>query len=228
MKLIKFRTFWDEDSFNRVKKIIETGEFWCSKLWNQNDPMEGVYKNSYFKSIDIEETFNEKNGYMMCSFSCSNKNDRTEEKGIPEINPIQNPLLWGYYTNGYKGIAIEIEIDKSKLHEIEYVEEKEFSKNMNGAITIITRKLKNWIHEGEFRFLKQGVPEGSYSIGKIIKVYFGNPYGETSNYKNIVQNSKSLRTYLQFKEELEKVCYKEGFRKENNSKSNLIIWSKES
>ncbi|MGP8329849.1 MAG: hypothetical protein ACT6FF_05985 [Methanosarcinaceae archaeon] len=59
--LIKFRPLANLDDLKRAKQIIENGKFWCSKLWNLNDPMEGVYETSCeFKHI-IDDIFKEKN-----------------------------------------------------------------------------------------------------------------------------------------------------------------------
>ena len=61
LKLIKFRSLGSDNEFKRIKEILKTNKFWCSKLWNLNDPMEGVYRNSFFNSDDIFKMFTEKN-----------------------------------------------------------------------------------------------------------------------------------------------------------------------
>ena len=46
MKLYKFRPLANCDDLKRIKQIVEEKKFWCSRLWDLNDPMEGVYHNS--------------------------------------------------------------------------------------------------------------------------------------------------------------------------------------
>lgn len=62
-----------------------------------NDPMEGVYLAPLDES-KISKMFEEKDGFVICSFS-------SEEA-------LDNPLSWGHYANGFKGIAIGIEVNK--------------------------------------------------------------------------------------------------------------------
>ena len=43
LKLYKFRSLGEPNSVNRVVGILRTKKFWCSKFWDMNDPMEGVF-----------------------------------------------------------------------------------------------------------------------------------------------------------------------------------------
>lgn len=194
-KLVKFRPLANENDLNRAKEIIETGRFWCSKLWNLNDPMEGVF--STYNPEYINPLFTEKNKRVICSFSC--------------LDALNNPLLWGYYANGYKGIAIEIEVhnnmaDNEKIKKITYKNESLLDSNVFGVDDIITRKLTNWEHENEYRFLKKSKEEGLYKIGDITKVHFGTPYKKMANNENIHNNSETLRKYNFLKKELQLSC----------------------
>ena len=108
--LFKFRSIADRQDFERARKIIETGEFWCSKLWEMNDPMEGVYAHATEELEDwqIGNLFSMKNNYVMCSFS--------GEKALID------PLMWGYYASGFKGISIEVEVeDVPEIRKVSYV-----------------------------------------------------------------------------------------------------------
>jgi len=113
LKLYKFRSLGTELDVCRLKSLIETGHFWCSKIWDLNDPMEGVYRNSNFNTEDIERIFSDKNNHLICSFS--------GEKGF------KNPLLWGYYANGFKGAVIEIEVEKDN----DYIKRMDYSVSPN-------------------------------------------------------------------------------------------------
>lgn len=196
MNLLKFRPLANEQDYERIKDIIETGKFWCSKLWNLNDPMEGIYNSQDFSSEIISQMSSEKNKYTICSFS--------------ESGALNNNLLWGYYANGLKGIAIEIEIDNSEIDKIQYSTEENIHQNLDDVRKIITRKLKMWEYEKEYRYLKKDSDEGYYKIGKITKVYFGNPYFNISNKQYIVDNSHTLRDYNLFKKKLKLLCEKKN------------------
>jgi hypothetical protein len=197
--LIKFRSLANEHDFERAKEIIEDGKFWCSKLWNHNDPMEGIFSTYNYSSV--ESLFNGKNNYVICSFA------------LPEA--LYEPLLWGYYANGFKGIAIEIEPNNNEtFREIQYYKESEFQEktfeSTDDIPYIITRKLDNWKHEQEVRLIKKSKKETSYNIGSIKKVHFGNPYQNADNYQKIHDNSKTLRKYEFLKNELKLICEDKG------------------
>ena len=207
IRLIKFRSLVEDDDFKNAKDIIETGKFWCSKLWNLNDPMEGVYKIT--NTSNISEVFSDKNRYVICSFSSK--------------KALKCPLLWGYYAEGYKGIAIEIEcskkiIDNSEINDgindcivqVEYVENTGKISSNSSVPKIISEKLKCWEHEEEYRYLNRSGSGNLFQIGEVKKVYFGNPYGNTVNNEQIYEsiykseklkkykeNEKALREYLE-------------------------------
>lgn len=210
IRLIKFRSLV-EDKDERAIKIIKNGEFHCSKLWNLNDPMEGVYKTSK-KSI-VGKNFDEKNNYVICSFSSK--------------EALNNPLLWGYYTDGYKGIAIEIEYNEKIINDIDneeigdycivkvnYVDNILEINDDSSVPKIISSKLKYWKHEDEYRYLSKSDSGKLCKIGEIKKVYFGNPYGNTSNERQIKNASEKLKDYNTNKIKLEEVCKKKGIEYE--------------
>lgn len=223
LKLVKFRSLANKKDLDRTINIITTGEFWCTKLWNMNDPMEGVYNTSN-RDI-IPKLFTEKNKYVICSFS-DNSDDNIRKK------PLQNPLLWGYYANGFKGIAIEIEVDESNVKKVDYISRTDID-NLIGegsldediAREIMTKKLKCWNLEYEWRYLKAS-NEDSYKIGKIIRVYIGRPYITTENYKEIALNSNPLKNYLEYQETIEKLCDSYGVEVQyaNIGKSNKVVF----
>ena len=193
IKLLKFRSLANKKDFERVKEIIDTGKFWCSKLWNLNDPMEGIYRNRFFDNVDISNMFDEKNNHVICSFSSK--------------EAINNPLLWGYYANGFKGVAIEVDREEyDDIFPITYSSVDDFGKDIFNVNDILTRKFDCWTHEKEFRFLKQTNKEGAYLIGRISRVFFGNPYAKINNKKNVEDNSHTLRKYKFLRRELELFC----------------------
>jgi hypothetical protein len=209
VRLYKFRTIENKEWTNH---ILKKEELWCSPLWDQNDPMEGVY--SYLteneNSIDFSAIFSEKNKYKICSLSSR--------------HALRNPTIWGYYTNGFRGIAIEIELNVSDLSEatksgkvvkVNYENEPRhwnILSNLNidqAARTIITTKLNKWKSESEYRFLTQ--KDGYNKIGKITGIYFGNPHQNTGNKDQILKHSSSLSKYLEEREGYLKICHRLGY-----------------
>lgn len=193
-RLIKFRPLANDDDLKRAKEIIKDGTFWCQKLWDLNDPMEGVF--STYDKKSIPRLFNLKKNTVICSFS--------------HHSAIKNPLLWGYYANGFKGIAIEIKIDENEMESGERFREIEYHDHISNAHIddedkIMTVKKTDWSHEKEFRFLKYG-NRGSYRIGEITNVYFGTPYKNVKNYNDIENESNTLKEYGKYRDELMGVC----------------------
>lgn len=210
IRLIKFRSLTSRTDYARAEEIIETGKFHCSKLWNLNDPMEGVYKTT--DTSNIKEAFSVKNKYVICSFSSK--------------ETLKNHLLWGYYADGYKGIAIEIEyrekiindinneeVDDHCIVKVSYVDDNvEINKYDNSFKKIMFYKLKLWEHENEYRYLKRldSGKEGTFKIGEIKKVYFGSPYSNIINKKSINDTSKKLTEYEEYEKDLREICKNKG------------------
>lgn len=190
MKLYRFRKLTTCEELHRIVEILKTGEFWCAKFSEMNDPMEGVYYATERDKID--ELYNKKNNIKICSFS--------GEKAFG------NPAMWGYYAGGFRGIAIEIEVDESHVKPVRYVLETPLTSDID---TILTTKLKAWECENEYRFIEE-VAQNKNRIGVITKVYFGNPYGKLSNTSDILEDNSDLQKYRKLKEELE------DFLKEKN------------
>lgn len=192
LKLYKFRPLANRIDFDRAKVILETGCFWCSQFSELNDPMEGVFWAE--KPELMKDIYGEKNKYKICSFS--------DEKAFV------NPAMWGYYANGFKGIAIEIEIGESEVKEVTYRESVPCVRDyILGATVegILTTKLKPWEHEYEYRFLRGG--ERSYhKIGEIIAVYFGDPYGNVENANSVKKDNKSISEYNKSSKDLMEIA----------------------
>lgn len=189
LKLYKFRSL-EDDTISCIKRTVETGEFWCSPLWEQNDSMEGVY--SYFKSLEAPDTkvdiFTEKNSYQICSFSGR--------------RALKDPRIWGYYANGLKGVAIEVEVSTDYIERINYKNSLICTDiNSPNIKQIITTKLKLWKYENEYRFLKK-CRSGYSKIGKVTGVYFGDPYYYVENRNQIFRESNKIQNYFKIRDDL--------------------------
>lgn len=194
-KLYKFRPLANELDFYRLKEILETGKFWCSRFWELNDPMEALFSGNKWKET-VREIFNGKKSYKICSFS--------GEEALKE------PKMWTHYSNGFKGVAIEIEVKgelkkyskednlnegkKAQIYEIDYNDEPP---DGSDVLEILTRKNKVWKDEYEYRFLKkERGREASFKVGgEITTIYCGNPYGNIGNQEDILKNCVALSRY---------------------------------
>lgn len=187
MKIYKFRPLATQEDLNRAKNILETGHFWCSKFSELNDPMEGAFHSSSIEKIN--EAFEQKMHYKICSFSGK--------------EAFEDPTLWGYYANGFRGIAIEVERGDTELRKINY---KKSIKSIDDASVdeILTTKLNPWKKEEEYRFLVLS-DNNFHEIGKIKAVYFGEPYNRAVNKDNIYKKTPVLQEYKEIKERLVKI-----------------------
>jgi len=200
MKIYKFRGLTNELNYCRLREIIETGNFWCSNFWELNDPMEGVFSIKVFDEVKekISEIYGEKGQYKICSFS--------GEKGF------ENPIMWGYYADGFKGVAIEVEVEDYEVKKVNYCEDNFLlneTKNIQPQVErILLDKNQSWIHEDEYRFLDK-LSGNSKFIGKITAVYFGAPYEYLENTEQIQKDRKLFMQYKNFKEKIIKIAKRE-------------------
>lgn len=203
--LLKFKSL-DKNSIESIKEVIKNKKIRCSKLWRLNDAMEGVYKLSVNDHSKVDSIYSKKDQYFICAFT--------------HPDSLESPLFWGYYANGFKGIAIEIKLDdnnKKHFQKINYVNSSPSIVNnpnvTNDAdiIKIITTKLKCWEPENEYRYIiKENIAEDVYYNATIEKIYIGCPYRNTKNYEKITKNSEDLINYHKCRTELERFCDTHG------------------
>lgn len=206
LKLYKFRSLGDQGSFERAHEILTTGRFWCSKLWEQNDPMEGVYcfNRDVFADSDLDDIFSMKNQYRLCAFSA---------KGA-----LRRPTMWGYYANGFRGLAIEIEVEEASVVKVQYQKNAaEWLVRRPGELNdelrrVLTTKLTPWKGENEYRYLTTEL-EPKQQIGRITGVYFGDPYGNVQNLKQVQTHSDAQASYQRFQSILLIEARKQAFGK---------------
>ena len=211
----KLMSLSSEKDLCRIIEIICTNKFHCSTFSEMNDPMEGVYVHKKYDETQ-KSLYSDKNKYKICSFS--------------GLKGFENPAMWGYYANGFKGIAIEVIINDESNTNIENIEKVVYKNNvpkanLDSIKEILTTKLDAWKHEKEYRYLVKNGVDKQY-IGKINHVYIGCPYGNTTNYEDIIEKSESLIRYQIYKEILEKflklkdIKYKYCFVGEDNKVKN--------
>jgi hypothetical protein len=187
MKLYKFRSLATKKEKERVYNTLQTGEFHLSNWKELNDPMEGVFY--YITSSDnleiIENLKFDKLKQRICSFS----------------KTFYNLLLWSHYADGHKGIAIEIEIDRKNpnLNKVIYESKIPTFQDLSSiqAIEILTKKIKKWNYEKEYRFIDE---VEKYIIGEIRTVYFGIRCSENDKFeiKNLNHSYEYFDTDLDY------------------------------
>ncbi|MFC1859745.1 DUF2971 domain-containing protein [Thermodesulfobacteriota bacterium] len=126
--------------------ILVNSRLFAAKFDSLNDPMEGHFRYGRSKvGRDLlKEIRSLKNELKICSLS-------------KELN---NTLMWSYYADGHKGVAIGVEIAKSDEYELIPVKYREraayVSKSMDSEKAVkelLTTKLLPWEHEQEVRVL---------------------------------------------------------------------------
>ena len=163
----KYLPLIEEQRLKWFVEILKTGNIWFSKFHALNDPMEGVYYSYYSKLNNLIAS--KKNEYLIGSFG----------------NKPNNFVLWAYYTNGYRGACIEIELNKlsmENIHKVKYCTNAEFNESVDLTIDkvdlLLKRKLNSWKNEAELRILLKKEVFGSdlenyVNVGTIKKVILG-------------------------------------------------------
>jgi hypothetical protein len=143
--LFKFRS---EEQFGYAMDIILNKRLYCADWRKMNDPMEGwavpdvdkVYsgKIAYNKVIDVKQKL------RVCSLSTT----------------FNSHLLWAHYANGFKGMAIEVDVPVDLLTEVECV--NDLSENFPNtkdpeliARECLRRKHAEWKYEREVRIIQR-------------------------------------------------------------------------
>jgi hypothetical protein len=212
MNLYKFRALNNETDLYRAWVILTTGKFYCQKFSEFNDIKEGVFWYNP-DNVDLDNIASIKANFKICCFS----------------EDLNSELMWGYYANGYKGIAIEIAVPKPENDIVQLYPEFsgpiEYSSHMRKIkydaastvclnnpcnigeqiIEILSHKNKIWKHEKEWRFITSETDK-QQTIGKIKAVYFGKPYGKVDNCVDIMKHSASISSYIELRKQLITIC----------------------
>jgi hypothetical protein len=144
MKLYKYKSL---KNLEHVTDIICNNRFYASQYYGLNDPMEGLYNyTSGTKEEYLDEIKKGKQKLRICSFS--------------EV--YHNPILWAHYADDFKGICIEVEVEKNTPeYDIVKVEYSPVRVLFNSEIStpnelpklILSQKAEEWSVEKEFRLL---------------------------------------------------------------------------
>lgn len=199
MKIYKFRPLGDCTSLARVEEILETGKFWCSRFWDLNDPMEGIYRvTSSMASEAIDKLYDAKARRLVCSFS--------------ERPALCNILMWSHYANGFKGVAIEVEIPEADITTIEYCPELPSPSLLDPPETvaekILRTKLKPWRYEHEVRFVLAS-RVNLHRIGDLTGIYICDRYRYAINHVDVTRDAE-MREYNQRVARVKEIAKRKG------------------
>lgn len=175
MKLYKYKSL--SGSLEYTLDIISSERLYCSPWKDLNDPMEGIFSYSYFgnkkgQNINkqLESVRLEKGKLRICSLS---------EVG----NDYEAYLMWAHYADGFKGLAIELELESSDTIPVQYVPGfphfsiKDLDDGRTFAKKVLSSKMHCWSYERERRII---LPDEFFDVkGKIKKVIVGFRANET-------------------------------------------------
>lgn len=179
--LYKFRS---PEKLEFTLDIILNQRLYCADWNDLNDPMEGIFEYRTLgdqKRLDQLSMIRERKlRYRVCSLSKS----------------WRNPLLWAHYADGFKGVAVELDLDSvslsdggdvrlhpSEVLDIEYRSTFQFAdtERHQDAFTLAQRILSSkhecWSYEDEARVLSESC---RYDVtGKIRRVILGTRTSDT-------------------------------------------------
>lgn len=147
MRAFKFRS---SNQIEYVFDILINKRLHCADWKDLNDPMEGLY---YYqgngRGNEIEERVKgirrAKRNYKVCSLS----------------KTYDSHLLWAHYANGFKGVAIELDLPEQdpNIREVNsrgvfaFVDMNNFRTEEEAARKILFSKYHEWEYEQEVRIL---------------------------------------------------------------------------
>ncbi len=153
MKAYKFRSV---ENFHFILDIILNRRLYCSTVEQLND-------------------FREANAQMGNQMAGTQQEMREllefSEKAMKEVNCLKvcalsktykKHLLWGHYAGGYKGVAIEVELDESEITNIAYEKDYRSWSDLikqcspeEAARKLLSSKFDDWVDEEEVRVISR-------------------------------------------------------------------------
>lgn len=140
MVLYKYRDF---NNLEFALDIFINQRLFAANFKHLNDPMEGrfVYTKGLLRPGDLTEIRGSKARYNILSLG----------------QAPTNMLMWSYYAGGHAGFVVGVEIDDehTEVEPIQYVEELRLEEVQDNLPKyILSRKLRLWDHEQEYRVFK--------------------------------------------------------------------------
>lgn len=157
------------ENWHFLLDIFVNKRLYAAPFASLNDPMEGqsYYVNGHARG-DVRSAIASRREWNICSLT-------------PHV---KSSLMWAYYANGHRGIAIGVELDRLKKGDIRrpveydshvFVRPDEAKRSLDDvATTILFRKQSLWGHEDEFRVLTRR----QHVAVKIVEVHLGSLMAE--------------------------------------------------
>jgi len=153
------------ENWQYVIDIFLNKRLYAAPFTSLNDPMEG---ENYYVGPEAR-------GIVGTAIAA-----RREQWNICSLTPkVDNTLMWAYYANGHKGVAIGVKLDQLEEGDISdsvsydsqvYVQPNEAMRSYDEvATTILFRKQLEWAHEEEYRVLTRR----QYIGVEIVEVHLG-------------------------------------------------------
>ena len=137
--LFKYRSI--EDIYY-VLDIVINKRLYATTFDAMNDPMEGIYTGQkHFSSVELEALNKYRGAIKLCSLSRVHN----------------NPLMWSHYTNGGRGVVIEVDLSPEDIDicDVHYGESFELQHdsliNKQLAKKVLLHKAWFWHYEEEVR-----------------------------------------------------------------------------
>ena len=161
MILYKYRNF---ESLEFALDIFVRQRLFAADFKSLNDPMEGrfVYSKGILDRYDLQRIRGEKAEYNILSLSATPN----------------NMLMWSYYASGHNGFVVGVDVTdtNTEIEEVDYVEDLVLDRNTdNLAKSILTKKLRLWNHEKEYRVLKRNDHFVGVEVKELIFGVHANP-----------------------------------------------------
>ena len=151
--------------------IFLNKRLYAAPFTSLNDPMEGqnYYVNGQARGVVRSAIAARREQWNICSLTTETKKS----------------LIWAYYANGHRGIAIGVKLGQLKQGDIRQgvsydsqvnVGHQEAKRSLDEiATTILFRKQELWRHEAEYRVLTRS----QYIAVKIVEVHLGSMIADT-------------------------------------------------
>lgn len=169
MILYKYRSL---SNFEHVADIILNERLYCSTYDRLNDPFEGL-------SVTIWTfTFRKKSLTQRHAFPVRYEEILKNTRVCCLSSSLSDVRLWSYYSDGHKGITLEIDFTgiESHIHKVVYSSDLSGFDNPTRQ-ELLSRKTNHWEYEAEYRIIHD---EEYFPINKRIKtIYLGNRISPT-------------------------------------------------
>lgn len=184
MILYKYRSL---QNLNHVLDILHHSRLYCARYLDLNDPFEGLfsttihippYERFKFPFFILPETYT-----LTKSVNDLFRSSKDRVRIYSLSSSLSDVRLWSQYADGYRGIALEIDLSgvEDSIHPVKYSKElPSYGYSLltePSPIEVLTRKTIHWEWESEFRIIHE---EEYFDIsGRLKAIYVGSRIKDT-------------------------------------------------